>query len=100
MYMLWNCCRGFRKLSFQYYGSLHRCNTGQLRVTEIRPSTEKDRLLSEARKLKMNYEVFMLQGRYEDANESIEKALRISESVLAADDPFIGRSFVRSWKLL
>jgi CHAT domain-containing protein len=61
----------------------------EIRVTEVRIAGKKDRLLDEAIRLKGNFDHLFKDGRYEEARQTIERALSISEGVLGPEDPYI-----------
>ncbi|HXG68567.1 MAG TPA: tetratricopeptide repeat protein, partial [Blastocatellia bacterium] len=61
----------------------------EIRIAEIRAATENDRLLYEAHKLKVDSDRASLAGQYEDARQSAERALAISENVLGKEHPFV-----------
>jgi CHAT domain-containing protein/Tfp pilus assembly protein PilF len=61
----------------------------RIRIAEIRPATEKDRLLHQARKLEADSNQASLAGKYEDARQRIERALAIGENVLGKEHPFV-----------
>lgn len=64
--------------------------TGQyeIRIAEIRPSSENDQLLYEAHNLDAKFQKARQAGNYDDALQSIEQALAIAEKVLGPEDPF------------
>jgi CHAT domain-containing protein/Tfp pilus assembly protein PilF len=63
----------------------------KIRVAELRPATPNDRLIDEARKLEEGYKRSLFAGKYEDAHQSIERALAISEKVLGPEHPFVAK---------
>ncbi|MCI0614345.1 CHAT domain-containing protein [bacterium] len=61
----------------------------EIRIAEIRAATENDRLLFEVHKLDENFNQASQDGKYKDAQQSIERALAISESVLGPEHPYV-----------
>ena len=61
----------------------------EIRLAEIRAANNDDRLLQEARKLKLESSRLFRVGEYEGARQSAERALAIGEKVLGTDDPFV-----------
>ncbi|HWP44775.1 MAG TPA: tetratricopeptide repeat protein, partial [Blastocatellia bacterium] len=60
-----------------------------VRLAEVRPATENDRLLFEAHKLKLDSDRAVLAGEYENGRRFSERALAIGERVLGKEHPFI-----------
>lgn len=61
----------------------------EIRVAEIRAATSNDRSMQEARKLEANFHQAFFAGKYEQAHQSAERALAISESVFGPEHPFV-----------
>jgi tetratricopeptide (TPR) repeat protein len=61
----------------------------EIRLAELRAATSNDRSLQEARRLETNFDRSFSAGKYEDARQSAERALAVSENVLGTEHPFV-----------
>lgn len=61
----------------------------QIRIEVIRTATESERLIQQARRLRLDRSVAFYEGRYEDARGLSQRALAIAESVMGKDDPLV-----------
>jgi CHAT domain-containing protein len=61
----------------------------EIRLAEVRSSTEADQLMNNARLLEADFNRFSLAGNYVDARKSIEQALDISENTLGKEHPYV-----------
>jgi CHAT domain-containing protein len=61
----------------------------EIRLAEVRASTEAEQLMNKARLHEADFHRFDLAGKYEDARKSIEQALAISENTLGKEHPYV-----------
>jgi CHAT domain-containing protein len=73
-----------------------RAAAGEYRVevAEIRPATDKDRLLFEAHHLSTQARSLMRKGKFEDARPLASRALEAAEKALGDQDAYIGELLV------
>jgi CHAT domain-containing protein/Tfp pilus assembly protein PilF len=64
----------------------------EVRVAELRPATEKDFVLNEARQLQSGATMLWKQDKYDEALPLAERALSIREKELGPDDPDVATS--------
>jgi CHAT domain-containing protein len=62
----------------------------EIRVSEIRPATEHDRLIHEARRLNLEASSLGLAGKYEQAVSMATRAVDLSEKALGPNDLLVG----------
>src|SRR5215471_4163682 len=62
----------------------------EVRLAELRPATENDRALQEARNLFAQYVRIHGEGKWSEAKALILRVLEIREKVLGPDDPLVG----------
>ncbi len=65
-----------------------------IRVIEIRPATEKDRLLFEAHQLDTQGLALNRKGKFDDARSAATRALEAGEKAVGANDPYVGELLV------
>ncbi|HSB09214.1 MAG TPA: CHAT domain-containing tetratricopeptide repeat protein [Blastocatellia bacterium] len=61
----------------------------RIRVEEIRAATNNERLMQQARMLRVERNLAFLAGKYDDSRQFAERAVSIVESVLGREDPFL-----------
>ena len=61
----------------------------EIRVDDIRPATERDRMVDEAHRLEAEVEVFRQAGKYSDAAAGLTRAVHLAEEGLGAEDPYL-----------
>jgi CHAT domain-containing protein/Tfp pilus assembly protein PilF len=66
-----------------------------VRVDEIRPATDRDRLLDHAHRLDTTAEPLRLAGKYGDAAAMLTEAAQLAERALGADDPYVAAVLTR-----
>jgi len=62
----------------------------EIRLTEVRVATERERRLAEAHKLSTQVLELDIQEKYDDAISAAERALEIGEKELGPDDSYVG----------
>jgi CHAT domain-containing protein len=77
---------------FTIFGRYGKFDPGSyvVRVDEIRPATDRDRALYDARRLSTEAQRLRLAGKFDDALDRATRAEALGEQALGPKDPFVG----------